>query len=56
MKKAQLNIGGTLLKLLIGTSLLLVLGAVAFLSREIQPNIHQVTKTLDNTKLEDKAE
>lgn len=53
MRKAQLNIGGTLLKIVISTGILLVLGMVAFLSREIKPDSHMVSKTLDSSKFEE---
>lgn len=54
MKKV--SIGGTVLKIVLGTVLLFTLGIVAFLSKEIQPDTHNVTKTLDNARWEEKGE
>lgn len=50
MKKV--NIGSSLLKIVLATTLLLGLGGVAFLSLSVQPETQQVTKTLDNSQFE----
>lgn len=52
----NVNVSATLLKITLGVVVLLVLGALAFLSREVQPEIRKVTKTVDISNFDDNAE
>jgi hypothetical protein len=52
MRKEKTRIGSTVIKIAMATLAVLAVATVVILSREVQPTVQQVTKTLDSSRLQ----